>query len=770
MMTDHSTARRVLSEVFDCVLTSDVVKTVLCDQQKDIDMKKVYGHTLVKLSVAYNMTWHYVYKTYPTKKDFANFLSLYGFRHNTEVIFNRAMLDRILNTFFHLKLGLIRDIKLDDLIKTFDELQRRLCSHEFLESQIREKLRYRYGTSTYVDEGKDNIIITIVKYIGGYIRPTMKSKAYINVVTNSMFDEDDNALLISDDEKTVMNDHEVLQYLLYKDNHLFMKLIQSTTVYVDQDYEIDMEAVRTVVDSFREFADTPVLMLNYACEWHDDLYTVSCLPEDVYDLFPRISKRHVTISRLLHPRVKGLAIERRYNLYYMLSPTQANILTNNHNFYDRYIVDSYDALSYQLPLSAYVTHYHRPVPLARNRTKTILFAGSDELYEDLKQRFGDGVLITREDDKLSCDMVLMESHVYVKYLHHVTNGAVPVVINAPTAYVCNMVSGLSVNDRQSVYNVVQKLIDSDKLLSLLSNVAKRSRILFNRDCVNMFWRLHVKHSCPIRSNNPRDGVLVYTNFIVGYALKHIEDITSLRRPHEDMANNVAVLIDNRPNYMSVMSVLFTMCNLSENWKCIVYTSDKGAKFYNEHIGDLADIIHHESLDVPKFHIDIYNKFMMNECFWQGLGKYNKCLIFQEDGVLLRKGIERFMKYDYVGAPWVDCKENDYIKQKVNPNLVGNGGFSLRSIAMMHTVCSKYVKEKTMLFYMNINNIPEDVYFAKHVLLCDGKIPDMTEASCFSSEEIINNDSLGCHKVWAYHLPVKTVEFLNNVLNTNERPL
>jgi hypothetical protein len=61
----------------------------------------------------------------------------------------------------------------------------------------------------------------------------------------------------------------------------------------------------------------------------------------------------------------------------------------------------------------------------------------------------------------------------------------------------------------------------------------------------------------------------------------------------------------------------------------------------------------------------YNAFVVCD-----LGEYfstSHCLLIQEDGYVLdyQAWSDEFLEYDYIGAPWYD-------------NVVGNGGFSLRS--------------------------------------------------------------------------------------------
>jgi hypothetical protein len=79
-------------------------------------------------------------------------------------------------------------------------------------------------------------------------------------------------------------------------------------------------------------------------------------------------------------------------------------------------------------------------------------------------------------------------------------------------------------------------------------------------------------------------------------------------------------------------------------------------------------------------INAYSKFMLYE-----LGKYidtEFALIVQYDSGVIRprKWNNKFLEYDYIGAPW---PENiHFTKDKTNVR-VGNGGFSLRSRKLMN---------------------------------------------------------------------------------------
>jgi hypothetical protein len=109
-----------------------------------------------------------------------------------------------------------------------------------------------------------------------------------------------------------------------------------------------------------------------------------------------------------------------------------------------------------------------------------------------------------------------------------------------------------------------------------------------------------------------------------------------------------------------------------------------------------------------------------------------------------------MDADYVGAPWLDMPDNQSLRDNIAPNLVGNGGLSLRNINTMIEICTKYADKKYELFYHNINRMPEDVWFIKYITKETGKIPSNKDASLFAVEQIPNVDALGFHKFWVYH--------------------
>ncbi|GAI96934.1 unnamed protein product [marine sediment metagenome] len=129
----------------------------------------------------------------------------------------------------------------------------------------------------------------------------------------------------------------------------------------------------------------------------------------------------------------------------------------------------------------------------------------------------------------------------------------------------------------------------------------------------------------------------------------------------------------------------------------------------------------------------YNALFTSSDFWEAI-HYDKILIFQHDSMMLRPGIDEFLDYDYVGAPW---------KFQLNG---GNGGFSLRSKDMMLKTVNKFP-------YIAHNHGNEDVYFSNHLPLVGGNVAPREVCKKFSVETIFALGTLGCHAI-EKHLTAK----------------
>jgi len=118
----------------------------------------------------------------------------------------------------------------------------------------------------------------------------------------------------------------------------------------------------------------------------------------------------------------------------------------------------------------------------------------------------------------------------------------------------------------------------------------------------------------------------------------------------------------------------------------------------------------------------YSEFCASEEFHQ-LIPTETFLLFQTDSMILNPSrVGKFLKYDYVGAPWKDG--------------VGNGGFSLRKKSKMLEI---------------IRTVPylgeaEDLYFCKQTTVPLYR-PSIEEAKEFSVEHYFQQTPFGTHQPW-----------------------
>jgi hypothetical protein len=154
------------------------------------------------------------------------------------------------------------------------------------------------------------------------------------------------------------------------------------------------------------------------------------------------------------------------------------------------------------------------------------------------------------------------------------------------------------------------------------------------------------------------------------------------------------------------------------------------------------------LDYDNIDVETYNNILLDKSFWN-LFNGTKLLIYQEDSCIFGNNINDFIKWDYIGAPWL---RND------NQYGVGNGGFSLRNKNIMIQILDNIKPSNTKTYY-DYKFIPEDVYFTTNMLnLSIGKLANKTDAIKFSSEQIIYLNSFGCHNFFSYYSKWKDIMY------------
>lgn len=301
-------------------------------------------------------------------------------------------------------------------------------------------------------------------------------------------------------------------------------------------------------------------------------------------------------------------------------------------------------------------------------------------------------------------------------------------------------------------------------------------LIYNEEFIEHQWNAHLTTSCPFRAlarqeYNTKQNVLLYDQFLLRYYLenKKILDTTTFQQG----CKNAVVVVDNRPNIFSSIALNLTMMNVDQSqWSPVVVSNETHIGFYKRFLkGNNVQYITLESLPVKKFSIDIYNDLLKSTQFWDLFKDYDRILFVQDDGMILKKGVEEFCKYDYVGAPWQKAwateNPNKFIYENVSNELVGNGGVSLRNVDAMRRLCVKYNHISKQLHYDKLQQQPEDVFFSYCCKKEGLKTPSYDIAQTFAVEQVYNTEALGFHKPWPYHEVSVIQNLFNNYLQTHK---
>ena len=208
-------------------------------------------------------------------------------------------------------------------------------------------------------------------------------------------------------------------------------------------------------------------------------------------------------------------------------------------------------------------------------------------------------------------------------------------------------------------------------------------------------------------------------------------------------NHYAIIVESRIDH-KILPILknhmyfLNEGNSSVKWGLQFFHGTENEEYIKNITSDWKNI-HFEKVDVKHFTKESFSEYFKSLNFWERV-KGNKILTFQLDSLLLRHGIDEFLDYDYIGAPWTKPKEGSFI---------GNGGLSLRTKQKMIEISKKY---------NNADPIWEDIFFAKH--LNNDNFPNLETAMKFSVEDVFHPNPLGIHN------PIKTPIYLLDLILNN----
>jgi len=229
------------------------------------------------------------------------------------------------------------------------------------------------------------------------------------------------------------------------------------------------------------------------------------------------------------------------------------------------------------------------------------------------------------------------------------------------------------------------------------------------------------------------------NSFVNDTMKQVMEFDMTNIPAD--SDKFAVILEPRPLPGLEYVVRNIMHFLGEEWGLCIVTSQKNRDFLYSTFRDWQTVqtrfFEQENLTREEF-----RNMRKSIPYWESLpGKQLLC--FEADTLMCRRGIEDYLQYDYVGAPW---RKSLALSDKIR---VGNGGLSLRS-------------KQTMIDMIRLGRpkvIPsEDSYFSIHLHLHqeDYNLPDLKTANTFAVETMYYPTPLGIHKPWLY---LSTAEIL-----------
>lgn len=166
-----------------------------------------------------------------------------------------------------------------------------------------------------------------------------------------------------------------------------------------------------------------------------------------------------------------------------------------------------------------------------------------------------------------------------------------------------------------------------------------------------------------------------------------------------------VMVEYRelPHLETVLRMHFHQ--LSDDWSALLVCSDDNFEYVRhvvEKIGVNVSVINISQKNKSLQSEDDLQRLMVDLDFWE-LITAQKVLFFSDEGFLLRKGIEAYLKFDYIGAPASKPYEKD-----VN---IGYGKFSLRTVDVCKAVLKELREDGINPEGLITSEFTEDVFFS-----------------------------------------------------------
>lgn len=210
-----------------------------------------------------------------------------------------------------------------------------------------------------------------------------------------------------------------------------------------------------------------------------------------------------------------------------------------------------------------------------------------------------------------------------------------------------------------------------------------------------------------------------------------------------------VLIEYRKLPHMEFIIRNTILMLGNDWSHTVVCGETNKMWMEELCDSISKNIRVIVSNHNKMDRNIYSTMLTQKSFWEQFNG-EKLLIYQEDSCIFHNNYQAFLKYDYIGAPWKQTKTSN------QNELVGNGGFSLRTKKVMIDICKQFPIKNHKISKENnsyqkqfdFSLPPEDRYFSEVMIQQKiGNLASYDEAKNFSQESVKSDNSFGGHQFW-----------------------
>lgn len=191
-----------------------------------------------------------------------------------------------------------------------------------------------------------------------------------------------------------------------------------------------------------------------------------------------------------------------------------------------------------------------------------------------------------------------------------------------------------------------------------------------------------------------------------------------------------ILVDTRID--EVYKAIDQNLKFCPNGDLFIYTAEDNVKELKSNIQLDGFTLTLETIPTdPPFLVHNYNLLLTDKEFWNKFYKYDRVIVFQSDSEIFKPGIEEFLEYDYIGAPWKDY-DTDYFPY------VGNGGLSIRNPKIMSYILTEHSWGR---------NMGEDLFFARTMVNGNyGTLAPYEVAKKFAVESVFHLGTLGAHGI------------------------